>query len=139
MSGQNSNSNDVASLLKAYRSVLSDHTLQEGRVREARIQLNKLRKEYDQTEQDLKALQSVGQMIGEVLRQLDDERFIVKASSGPRYVVGCRKQVDKTKLTAGTRVALDMYVLISSSFSQKPISLFFKVLTFFNLLFLKKN
>ena len=139
MSGQNSNSNDVASLLKAYRSVLSDHTLQEGRVREARIQLNKLRKEYDQTEQDLKALQSVGQMIGEVLRQLDDERFIVKASSGPRYVVGCRKQVDKTKLTAGTRVALDMYVLISSSSSQKPISLFFKVLTFFNLLFLKKN
>ncbi|MDP2434993.1 MAG: hypothetical protein Q8P67_04565 [archaeon] len=131
MSGQNSNSNDVASLLKAYRSVLSDHTLQEGRVREARIQLNQLRKEYDQTEQDLKALQSVGQMIGEVLRQLDDERFIVKASSGPRYVVGCRKQVDKTKLTAGTRVALDMYVLISS-FSQKPISLLFQSSHFFS-------
>lgn len=36
---------------------------------------------------------------------------IVKASSGPRYVVGCRKRVDKTKLTAGTRVALDMTTL----------------------------
>jgi len=33
---------------------------------------------------------------------------IVKASSGPRHVVGCRRQVDKRKLTTGTRVALDM-------------------------------
>lgn len=86
-------------------------------------------KQYDKTEEDLKALQSVGQIIGEVLRQLDEERcmkqassinfflndiiltlriVIVKASSGPRYVVGCRNKVDKTKLKAGTRVALDM-------------------------------
>ena len=36
---------------------------------------------------------------------------IVKASSGPRYVVGCRGKVDKAKLTAGTRVALDMTTL----------------------------
>ena len=47
-------------------------------------------------------------MIGEVLRQLDDERFIVKTSSGPRYVVGCRRKVDREKLKVGTRVALDM-------------------------------
>ena len=36
---------------------------------------------------------------------------IVKASSGPRYVVGCRNRVDKTKLTGGARVALDMTTL----------------------------
>jgi 26S proteasome regulatory subunit T4 len=69
------------------------------------------RKEFDKTEDDLKALQSVGQIIGEVLRQLDSERLIVKASSGPRYVVGCRNKVDKEKLVAGTRVALDMTTL----------------------------
>jgi len=56
-------------------------------------------------------LQSVGQIIGEVLKQLDEERFIVKASSGPRYVVGSRSRVDKSKLVAGTRVALDMTTL----------------------------
>lgn len=82
-----------------------------------------LHRAYDKTEEDLKvcrawvagfrtsraqALQSVGQMIGEVLRQLDDERFIVKTSSGPRYVVGCRRKVDRARLKAGTRVALDM-------------------------------
>ena len=33
---------------------------------------------------------------------------VVKASNGPRYVVGCRVKLDRSKLTAGTRVALDV-------------------------------
>ena len=36
---------------------------------------------------------------------------IVKATNGPRYVVGCRRQIDKAKLKSGTRVALDMTTL----------------------------
>jgi len=76
-----------------------------------REELKELSGQYDKSEDDLKSLQSVGQIIGEVLRQLDDERFIVKASSGPRYVVGCRNKVDKAKLVQGTRVALDMTTL----------------------------
>lgn len=36
---------------------------------------------------------------------------IVKSSSGPRYVVGCRSKVEKTKLTPNTRVALDVTTL----------------------------
>jgi 26S proteasome regulatory subunit T4 len=39
------------------------------------------------------------------------QKVIVKATNGPRYVVGCRRQLDKTKLKAGTRVALDMTTL----------------------------
>ncbi|RAL62463.1 hypothetical protein DID88_005029 [Monilinia fructigena] len=58
-------------------------------------------------EAKLKALRSSARF----LKQLDEERFIVKASSGPRYVVGCRSKVDKLKLKQGTRVALDMTTL----------------------------
>ena len=36
---------------------------------------------------------------------------IVKATNGPRYVVGCRRQLDKARLKSGTRVALDMTTL----------------------------
>ncbi|MED6287660.1 26S protease regulatory subunit 10B, partial [Characodon lateralis] len=36
---------------------------------------------------------------------------IVKATNGPRYVVGCRRQLDKSQLKPGTRVALDMTTL----------------------------
>ena len=66
---------------------------------------------YQKTEDDLQALQSVGQIIGDVLKRIDADRYIVKASSGPRYVVGCRTRLDREKLKAGTRVALDMTTL----------------------------
>ena len=39
-----------------------------------RFSLKDLEKEFDKTEEDIKAIQSVGQIIGEVLKQLDDER-----------------------------------------------------------------
>ena len=35
----------------------------------------------------------------------------MKATNGPRYVVGCRRQLDKARLKPGTRVALDMTTL----------------------------
>jgi len=94
-----------------FRRKLLEHREIEAKVKSMRDKLRVTRNTYNKTEDDLKALQSVGQIIGEVLRQLDEDRFIVKASSGPRYVVGCRNKVDKSKLTAGTRVALDMTTL----------------------------
>eukprot|EP00163_Fabomonas_tropica_P017251 TRINITY_DN3069_c0_g1_i8.p1 TRINITY_DN3069_c0_g1~~TRINITY_DN3069_c0_g1_i8.p1 ORF type:complete len:283 (-),score=83.34 TRINITY_DN3069_c0_g1_i8:849-1697(-) len=97
--------------LTQYRQKLMEHREIEAKLKASRKQIIELNKDYDKTEDDLKALQSVGQIIGEVLRQLDDERFIVKASAGPRYVVGCRRSVDFAKLTQGTRVSLDMTTL----------------------------
>ncbi|PRP79312.1 26S proteasome regulatory subunit [Planoprotostelium fungivorum] len=97
--------------LTAYRKKLLEHKEVDTKVRAARDTIKTLKRDYEKSEEDLKALQSVGQIIGEVLKQLDEERFIVKASSGPRYVVGCRNRVDKLKLTAGARVALDMTTL----------------------------
>ncbi len=80
-------------------------------VKKLRQDVKNLVQEYNRTEEDLKAIQSVGMLIGDVLKKMDDERYIVKASSGPRYVVGCRSKLDKSKLKSGTRVALDMTTL----------------------------
>ncbi|KAK6011833.1 26S proteasome subunit P45 family protein, partial [Ostertagia ostertagi] len=68
-------------------------------------------KSFDKSENDIKSLQSVGQIVGEVLKQLTEEKFIVKATNGPRYVVGCRRSINKEALKQGTRVALDMTTL----------------------------
>jgi 26S proteasome regulatory subunit T4 len=38
-----------------------------------RFSLKDLEKDYEKTENDIKAIQSVGQIIGEVMKQLDDE------------------------------------------------------------------
>lgn len=55
-----------------------------------------------------KTVGTVGQMVGEIITKMTDEKFIVKTSQGPRYVVGARKSLDRNKLVSGTRVALDI-------------------------------
>jgi len=76
-----------------------------------RQQLIDCENEEKRTEDALKALQTAGQMIGEVLKQLTEDKFIVKASSGPRYVVGCRSAINKSLLKMGDRVSLDYTTL----------------------------
>jgi len=92
-------------------------------LKSARQEEKKQKEEFQKSEDDVKALQSVGQTIGEVLRQLTPESclfttfyqwymsaVIIKVSSGPRYVTGCRSKVDRSKLVPTTRVALDSTV-----------------------------
>jgi len=85
-----------------------EHREMQARLKVKRESVRELEAQFKKTEDDIKALQSVGQIIGEVLKQLDDDRFIVKASNGPRWVVGCRPKVDKATLKPSTRVALDI-------------------------------
>jgi len=94
-----------------YRKKINEHRQIEVKLKEVRESLKELNKQYEKSENDLKALQSVGQIVGEVLKQLTEDNFIVKATNGPRYVVGCRRQLDKSRLKSGTRVALDMTTL----------------------------
>ncbi|KAB0361931.1 hypothetical protein FD754_006087 [Muntiacus muntjak] len=72
--------------LQDYRKKLLEHKEIDGRLKELREQLKELTKQSEKSENDLKALQSVGQIVGEVLKQLTEEKFIVKATNGPRYV-----------------------------------------------------
>ncbi|CAE6506345.1 26S protease regulatory subunit 10B [Rhizoctonia solani] len=97
--------------LIAYRNKMRDHDKMSENLKNLRFTGKDLEKEFAKTEEDIKAIQSVGQIIGEVLKQLDDEKFIVKASSGPRYVVSFRPTLPVSKLKAGTRVSLDMTTL----------------------------
>ena len=57
-----------------YKRKLLQHKEVDSKVRSLRDEVKTAKAEYDKTEDDLKALQSVGQIIGEVLRQLDEER-----------------------------------------------------------------
>ncbi|KGB80075.3 26S protease regulatory subunit 10B [Cryptococcus deuterogattii R265] len=97
--------------INAYRDKVKEHSRMSEQLKNVRLNIRTLGNDYDKTEDDIKALQSVGQIIGEVLKQLDDERFIVKASSGPRYVVSYRPTLPGHKLKPTTRVSLDMTTL----------------------------
>jgi len=60
--------------LDGFREKLLEHREWEAKLKALRGDIKDLQKRYDQTEDNIKALQSVGQIIGEVLKQLDEER-----------------------------------------------------------------
>jgi len=73
---------EKAAALEAYRKAIRQHDERSEDLKKCayrfltsvRLSIRDLEKEYGQTEEDIKALQSVGQIIGEVLCELDPER-----------------------------------------------------------------
>jgi len=60
--------------LDSFKAKLLESREWEAKLKALRLDIKGLQKEFDHTEDNIKALQSVGQIIGEVLKQLDDER-----------------------------------------------------------------
>ncbi len=63
-----------ADTLEQYKKKLLESREWEAKLKALRLDIKALQKDFDHTEDNIKALQSVGQIIGEVLKQLDDER-----------------------------------------------------------------
>jgi len=87
-----------AALVAKYTRLLAQHKELSAKRKTLSTEAKTLGNQFDKTEGFLNALQNCGQMSGELLRRLDDERLIVKSSIGPRYVVGCRPKIEKEKL-----------------------------------------
>ncbi|KAH0482373.1 MAG: hypothetical protein KVP17_003093 [Porospora cf. gigantea B] len=102
---------DRSQVLRQYALKVKEHETAGDKVKVLRERVAKENEALTLSEDHLKAVQSVGQICGEVLKQLDEERYIVKASSGPRYVVGVRSNLSRAELTESSRVTLDMTTL----------------------------
>jgi proteasome regulatory subunit len=87
-------------------------------------ELIKLQKEVQQLYQELKKLKSPPLIIGEIVDVLDDNRVVVKSTTGPNFVVQVANFVDKSKISIGTRVSLNrdsLSVIGILSSSKDPI------------------
>lgn len=93
-----------------YKAIINHDAVSEA-LKSERLIARQTNKQFLKSENDVKALQTVGQNIGEVLKCINEEKYIVKTSHGPRYVVGCAKNVDRSQLKLGTRVSLDVTTL----------------------------
>lgn len=60
--------------LEDYKKSLLELREWEAKLRTLRLGIKDLQREFDISEENIKVLQSVGQIIGEVLKQLDEER-----------------------------------------------------------------
>ena len=70
-----------------------------------------LQKQADKTEEHLKMIQCTPQFLGEILKAMPEEKFIIKLVNGLRFLVNHKKAIDPKKLKVGTRIALDMVTL----------------------------
>ncbi|KAG9394684.1 26S proteasome subunit P45 [Carpediemonas membranifera] len=95
-------------LIQSYLDAARDHEAASERLKQIRKEKSELDRDYQLSEMHINALQSVGQLIGEILRKIDDDQYIVKATHGQKYLVNARKKVEAELLREGTRVALDM-------------------------------
>ncbi len=72
--------------MASFKATLIESRECEAKLKSLRLEIKGLQKDFDQTEENIKALQSVGQIIGEVLKQLDDERCEFFAAA---FLFGC--------------------------------------------------
>ena len=98
-------------VLSLYRQRLKENYDMEKKMQETRKEHETLSKEADKLEDHLKMVQNTGQFIGEILKSFPDDKYIVKTINGSRYLVHCKKSIDKTRLIVGTRIALDFTTL----------------------------
>lgn len=80
-------------------------------LKKATAEIKALSADVKKSELRVKALLSIGHNIGEVLKNIDEEKHIVKGASGARYLVNAKKSIKPEHLRIGTRVALDMTTL----------------------------
>ena len=113
MSSNTGNNPDSAKegLLNLYRRRLKENREMEEKMKDTKKDYDNLSKQADKSDDHLKMVQNTGQLIGEILKSFPDDKYIVKTINGSRYLVQCKKSIDKTRLKVGTRVALDFTTL----------------------------
>ena len=97
--------------IELYRKRLRENKEMEEKMNETRKEHQNLSKQADKSDEHLKMVQNTGQFIGEILKAFPDDKYIVKTVNGSRYLVHCKKSIDKTRLKVGTRIALDFTTL----------------------------
>ena len=70
-----------------------------------------LQKVREEKENYIKAFQSAGYFIGEVVNIQTDEKFLIKLTSGQSYVVGAKSTIPRENIEIGVRVTLDITTL----------------------------
>ena len=102
---------DREKMIELYRKRLKENKDMEAKMLEIKKEHEELSKKADKTDEHLKMVQCIGQHIGEILKSFEDDKYIVKTVNGNRFLVHCKKAVDKSLLKVGTRVALDSSTL----------------------------
>ena len=98
-------------MIELYRKRLKENKDMEEKMNETKKEHEDLSKQADKSDEHLTMIQNTGQHIAEILKAFPDDKYIIKTINGSRYLVHCKKAIDKTRLKVGTRVAIDFTTL----------------------------
>ena len=98
-------------MIELYRKRLKENKDMEEKMNETKKEHEELSKKADKSDEHLSMIQNTGQHIAEILKAFPDDKFIIKTINGSRYLVHCKKAIDKSRLKVGTRVAIDFTTL----------------------------
>ncbi len=76
-----------------------------------RMKAEQLQKEREILQKQLSQIKAPPLLVGTLVEKLDERRAIVKASSGPSFVVSIEPSIDQKELIPGTRVGLHQRTL----------------------------
>ncbi len=106
---QNRNDKDARRLLYDLDEELDD--LNEVQQEILRMKAEQLQKERDLLQKQLSHIKTPPLLVGTLVEILDQQRAIVRASSGPSFVVSIEPTIDQKELIPGTRVGLHQRTL----------------------------
>ncbi len=75
----------------------------------------KYEREMRQLKSELDRLKMTPQVVGNVVDVLEDNKVVIRSSTGPQFVVGASQLINRSELVPGTRVSLNYQTLAVTS------------------------
>mmetsp|Transcript_48814 Transcript_48814/g.97729 ORF Transcript_48814/g.97729 Transcript_48814/m.97729 type:complete len:391 (+) Transcript_48814:1860-3032(+) len=108
-------------LLKKYKILLENFCHLKKNFNKFIKEVKVLEKTKNRIDKQLKQLTDIGLLVGEIIRKVGFDKFIIKAPTGTHYVVSAFNNLDKKNLEEMTRVALDTSTLTIMKIIEKKV------------------
>ncbi|AEA38772.1 26S proteasome AAA-ATPase subunit (nucleomorph) [Cryptomonas paramecium] len=115
----NLNTNKI--YVEKYEVLLKKLKLSREKNKQIHKKLEKIKLYKKRLNKKLIFFQQMGSLVGEVIENISDNYYIIKAPAGTKYVVGVQNNVKKIKLTSTTRIALDPSTLTIIKILEKKV------------------
>nr|UXY86732.1 26S proteasome AAA-ATPase subunit [Cryptomonas paramecium] len=115
----NLNTNKI--YIEKYEILLKKLKLSKEKNKKINKNLEKIKLYKKKLNKKLIFFQQMGFLVGEIIENISNDYYIIKAPAGTKYIVGVQNNVKKAKLTPTTRIALDPSTLTIIKILQKKV------------------
>jgi 26S proteasome regulatory subunit T4 len=119
MGSEKSNTNKI--YLETFEISLKKLKLFEDKNKNLKNEIKEIENYLKKTQRQLRRLQDMGLLVGEIIKNISNTYFIIKAPTGTKYMVSVQNKIKNSNLSQLTRVALDSSTLTIVKILKKKI------------------